>query len=52
MEIPTNKAIADLVTIDVSQVAGATVDGVHPTEPFHVALNQKIHDGLLPYVRH
>lgn len=51
MEIPTNKAIADLVTIDVSGVQGTTVDGVHPTETFHVALNQKIHDGLLPYVR-
>jgi hypothetical protein len=51
IEKPTNAAIAGMVNIDVSGVAGTTVDGVHPTEPFHVALNQKIHDGLMGYVR-
>lgn len=51
LEKPTNQAIADLVDIDVSNVQGATVDGVHPSEPFHVALNKKIHDDLIVYIQ-
>lgn len=47
IEKPTNAALAGLVTIDVSEVKGTTVDGIHPSEPFHKELNQKIHDALM-----
>lgn len=50
LEKPTNAAIADLVNIDVSGVPGATVDGIHPNEDFHVVLNARIHDGLMAII--
>ena len=50
MERATNDAIEDITTIDVRSIPGATVDGIHPTEDYHAALNQAIHDYLVEMV--
>ena len=45
-ERATNAAIADITTIDVSDMPGATVDGIHPTDDYHAALNARIRERL------
>ena len=45
-ERATNAAIADITTIDVSDMPGATVDGIHPTDAYHAALNARIRERL------
>lgn len=47
MERATNEAIKDITHIDVTDIPGATVDGIHPTEEYHIRLNQHIHDRLV-----
>ena len=47
MERATNEAIKDITHIDVTDIPGATVDGIHPTEEYHIRLNQRIHDRLV-----
>lgn len=42
----TNAAIKDITTIDVSDIEGATVDGIHPTDDYHAALNARIRERL------
>ncbi len=46
-EKPTNEAIKDITDIDVTDIPGATVDGTHPTEEYHIKLNQRIQEQLL-----
>lgn len=45
-ERATNAAIADITTIDVTDIEGATVDGIHPTDEYHAALNARIRERL------
>ena len=42
----TNAAIRDLTTIDVSDIEGRTVDGIHPDDAYHAALNARIRERL------
>ena len=47
IEKATNEAIKDITHIDVTDIPGATVDGIHPTEEYHVRLNQRIRERLV-----
>ncbi len=45
-EVPTNEAIKDLITVDLSDIEGSTVDGIHPTDAYHAAMYTKIRNYL------
>ena len=47
IEKKTNDSLSDITDIDVSDIKGNTVDGIHPDEAFHQLLNMRIHDGLI-----
>ncbi len=46
-EQATNAAIADITTIDVTDIDGRTVDGIHPDDAYHAALNARIRAALI-----
>ena len=50
-ERATNEAIRDITTINVADIEGTTVDGIHPTDAYHAALNARIHTALLTVLR-
>lgn len=45
-EQATNAAIRDITTIDVTDIEGSTVDGIHPDDQYHAALNARIRERL------
>lgn len=51
MEKATNEAIRDITTIDVTDIPGATVDGIHPTEEYHALLNQRIRERIVALIK-
>lgn len=47
LECATNAAIADITDIDVHDIEGLTLDGIHPDDAFYARLDQRIHDRLV-----
>lgn len=45
-EEPTNAALKDLITVDLSDLEGSTVDGTHPTDAYHAAMYTRIRNFL------
>ena len=50
MEVPLNNLLRDITDIDVSVLPVATVDGIHPTEEYHLLLNDLIRSKLVPLI--
>lgn len=46
LECQVNTAISDITDIDVSQIDGVTLDGIHPDDAFYDKLNAAVRAGV------